>query len=523
MTERSDITVDWGLSPRLIEVALPSTELSNQDAHDTLNSNTLQAGMSDDSLENLDDDVIISSAGKENLGGGTEVGITSTYQNAQVAFGRTDPRSTTVDTVTTAGTNQVICLAATFQTDGVQRGDWVINWTDQSVTEVLEVISQTTLRVRTPSGVAAATDDFAVNDVISVWEVSECSLVGGNHVAVDNVPANINPLFTTFGRFATRTSAASATTSNQDSLNFATYQGKITIDTVGGSAGTTFPIGTEESPVNNLADAQTIANSTGIRVLFFKSAYTFLATDNIDEYTIRGEGPSLTVITLTAGVSSERTQFENCELTGDVGGAINVINCHCEDITNVGSALYETEFRRCLLEPGTVFQLSSTPGLRNIHIRDCDSGSPGDTPVILDYNSADVGMTVRKYAGGLRFQNITTAEEISIDGDGHITVDASCTAGNMALRGDLRYTNNGTGTFTLVDQTTARTVWEQEVETGLTAEELMRVITAAVAGKASGLDILNPVYRDVNDTKDRITATTDASGNRSAVTLNVVK
>ena len=60
------------------------------------------------------------------------------------------------------------------------------------------------------------------------------------------------------------------------------------------------------------------------------------------------------------------------------------------------------------------------------------------------------------------------------------------------------------------------------VETGLTPREAWRVIAAACAGKASGLGTTTAVYRNAEaDSKDRITATVDADGNRTAVTLDV--
>lgn len=58
------------------------------------------------------------------------------------------------------------------------------------------------------------------------------------------------------------------------------------------------------------------------------------------------------------------------------------------------------------------------------------------------------------------------------------------------------------------------------VETSLTVRQAMRIMMAALAGKASGLDTPSVTYRDTNDTKDRITATTDVNGNRTAVTLD---
>ena len=58
------------------------------------------------------------------------------------------------------------------------------------------------------------------------------------------------------------------------------------------------------------------------------------------------------------------------------------------------------------------------------------------------------------------------------------------------------------------------------VETNRTLRQALRIMLAATAGKASGLETTTAVYRDTNDTKDRITATVDADGNRSAVTLD---
>lgn len=56
---------------------------------------------------------------------------------------------------------------------------------------------------------------------------------------------------------------------------------------------------------------------------------------------------------------------------------------------------------------------------------------------------------------------------------------------------------------------------------GLTPRELLRLMAAALLGKASGLDTGAPaVYRDLADTKDRISVTCDEDGNRSAVTLD---
>lgn len=60
------------------------------------------------------------------------------------------------------------------------------------------------------------------------------------------------------------------------------------------------------------------------------------------------------------------------------------------------------------------------------------------------------------------------------------------------------------------------------VETSLTLRQAMRLIAAANAGKLSGAATTTVVVRNaVGDSKDRITATVDSNGNRSAVVLDL--
>lgn len=49
---------------------------------------------------------------------------------------------------------------------------------------------------------------------------------------------------------------------------------------------------------------------------------------------------------------------------------------------------------------------------------------------------------------------------------------------------------------------------------------VMKLMASAILGKASGMATTTAVFRAVDDSKTRITATVDADGNRSAVTLD---
>lgn len=64
--------------------------------------------------------------------------------------------------------------------------------------------------------------------------------------------------------------------------------------------------------------------------------------------------------------------------------------------------------------------------------------------------------------------------------------------------------------------------WTEVIETGLTAAQAMRLITAALAGELSGADTGTVTIRNaVADNADRITATVDGNGNRTAITYDL--
>ncbi len=91
MSIRSDVTIDWSVSPRLLTVLADSTAISIQEIVDTCR-------FLEDSEEGNNYDFLIDAAGKEPLGGTVSVGITATLNNAQIAF------------QARAGPNWVLCI-----------------------------------------------------------------------------------------------------------------------------------------------------------------------------------------------------------------------------------------------------------------------------------------------------------------------------------------------------------------------------------------------------------------------------
>ncbi len=235
MAERSYVTVLWELSPRLVEVAAPaisgggggSDEILIQDLHDTLKSNTLQAGEADDSLNNLDDDPLIDSEGKADLGGGLSVGITARLLDGQIAFeaNYTPEQSGTATSADVAGTS-LTDTSALFITTGVTRGAVIVNFTDQSIAEVLQVNSETQLDHRVlVQGIA---DDWTSGDVYKIWNVVQKEVGGGNILAEDALGADLSPIFPTAFTQVVRTLAVSAALVDGD-ITDQIVEGNITV------------------------------------------------------------------------------------------------------------------------------------------------------------------------------------------------------------------------------------------------------------------------------------------------------
>ncbi len=211
MTTRTDVIVDYGASPRIAEVAAPSIEMSMQDWVDTLRKDE------DAFSTGLGKPKLLDATGKQPLGGGVSVGITVAMQNLKISFeGRTTPAET--GTVTTgsgapvAGTIAFEDTAALFITNGVARGSLVINFTDQSVADVVSVDSE--IQLTTKVLVNGIGNTFDVADIYHVFNIIQVEVSGGNLTAVDDVAAELAPILPTAFTQVVRTASASATITN---------------------------------------------------------------------------------------------------------------------------------------------------------------------------------------------------------------------------------------------------------------------------------------------------------------------
>jgi hypothetical protein len=427
MATRSDISVFWNTSPRLIVIAAPSTEVTIQDLHDTLRDIEDEPGA-------LQYPSLISSAGKEPLGGGVTVGLTSTLNNAQVLFERraTAVTSGTFTSDSTPGRLVIATdTAATFQTDGVLSGYYLVNTADNSHAEVVEVIDENNLLVLSPTG--GTENDYDTGETYFIYENVECSISGGNLVAEDEAGNSISPAFPTFGTFLIRTSSSSATLQELADIQYASFNGGITVDVTSPYSGTNYPNGTPRQPINNIADAVTMATNRGFTTLFILGDITLDdAVPSLNGFTFVGESANKSTIQIDANADVENSEFMTATINGILDGGNVVSDCVIETLNFVDGFITQ-----CVLN-GTI-TLSTQD---DAHFLDCWSGVPGLSTPTIDFSGAGSGLAMRNYNGGITLRNKTGSEPVSVDlNSGQVVVEDTVTAGTIVLRGIGTWTN----------------------------------------------------------------------------------
>lgn len=137
-------------------------------------------------------------------------------------------------------------------------------------------------------------------------------------------------------------------------------------------------------------------------------------------------------------------------------------------------------------------------------------------------NLQAIGNTVAALIGTGQAAGAMRADA-TIGADINVTGELLTTANVAASVWDaLASTYNGAGTLgELVNASGAGgNPWIAPIDGTYTASDILKIIAAALAGKASGGGTPTITIRNLSDTQDVITLTVDASGNRSAVTLD---
>lgn len=434
MASRDDLLVEYNSDPRVVEIAEPSAEIIMQDLVDTLRD-------AEYSFQGMTFKKLINASGKEDLGGGVRVGITVAMQNLLLAFaGRTTPAET--GTVTSnpgspiAGRDTFVDTAADFVAANVQRGSLVINFTDQSIADVVSVDGTDTLTTKTlVNGIG---NTYDTNDVYHVFNIVQVSATGGNLTAVDALQATIAAILPTAFTQVVLTSSASATLQEQIDIQYASFGGEVRVDLLSTHTGTAYPNGTPRQPVNNFTDALAIAQERGFDVIQVIGDATIDSGLDFTDMEFHGQGQNLTLFTLDPAAILINTTFRYAAITGTLDGDSRLIDCNISTLNFVNGLVQD-----CGLAAGTITLAGAEPAM----FVNCFSLVPGGTGSTIDMGGSGQALSMNGFDGVITVINKTGADEASVHlRAGKVILDSTVTNGSLHVRGVGELTDNTTGT-----------------------------------------------------------------------------
>ena len=423
------------LSPRIVEVRPPTTEVTVQELYDDL-----QDLFEEPAFHSFDP--IVVGEGKADLGGGTTVDITATLQNARLMFtGRTTPLE--ANGTCTSDEPRGLTLHATggdFVNNEVYPGCTVLNMTTMSMASVVEVVSGQELRHFKLSG--GTRDTWEIGDSYFVYPNEQCSISGGNLVAVDENFDTIPVIYQSPNVQVVRSSSSSGTLQQQATLEHSSFGDVVMVDVTSEWSGTAFPVGTGLKPVNNMVDALAIALERGFRTFRIRGDIVLTDQDYSKGYAFYGDSPHQTTITIESGANVEECEFHCAHVTGTLDGNNTLCLCSVGDLNYLNGLITQCGLIGTVVLGGGVMA----------SFIDCYSNVPGTDTPIIDMGGSGQALSIRNYNGGIKLTNKSGSDSVSLDiNSGTVELDTTVTAGTVVVRGVGVLEDNSTGTTNVVN------------------------------------------------------------------------
>ena len=338
---------------------------------------------------------------------------------------------------------------------------------------------------------------FLANDwKIKPYEANHVFRVDGNLYAPDGT----SPFIQTDGVFnifleQQVSSLVDSTVAQLAEIQYGAFNNGITVDQnnvtgralpLTGDVESSYPLGTFPYPVDNFPDAKLLADYWGFGTLQLIGSGTATTGDDLDDYTVLGETPSKTILTIEAGAAASGLSIENARLTGTLDGSTIVRQCYVVTLAYVEGMVFQ-----CVLE-GTI----SLSGVEAYFI-DCWSGLPDDAgDPSIDLNGGLTKLNVQSHSGYLMIKDAAGPTDASFDGhvgleNGILEIDSSVTAGNITVRGIGEVINNG-GPAVVVN------------ERNLIQGHKINMMHEFLVGETASTD--DGTYPKVIDVKDPVTA-----------------
>lgn len=218
------------------------------------------------------------------------------------------------------------------------------------------------------------------------------------------------------------------------------YAHRIHIDVTGGAPGTTYPLGTHGNPVNNLADALTLAAKFRCYEIMVMSPLTLYAGASGFKFVGLGESALVNV----NGQALTDVEFERCTVTGDAAacGPLRVIECWVSALANARGVFFNS------------ILLDSLTASGSLRLLDCASGVAGQAVPYVDMMGvAGATFEARRYSGGLDLRGMANVSNVaSVELNGQMILGPTNVQGSISLRGIGTLSDTSGPNFTVSDE-----------------------------------------------------------------------
>jgi len=280
---------------------------------------------------------------------------------------------------------------------------------------------------------------ITIKNLTSATETVAVQIDGGNITLDSTITAG---KFRISGIGTLTNNSTSYTSLNTDGLMSKETLTEITwdavyIDTTNGTSGTAFPIGTAGTPVDNIADARTIANNKNISRYYVKGSITldqsytrweFIGVNSITSDSVNLNGQTISLckfvdLSLSGSCTSSTIQCQRCYLTNVSGIAGSLLDSAVIGTLTLGGA-------------GSILGALQLRG--------------GTTPTIIDVNGANRIFQASLYGGIFQIINSQAGSIVQLGCRWmeSVTLDASNTGGTAILLGNGTLTDNSSMSVT---------------------------------------------------------------------------
>ncbi len=294
-----------------------------------------------------------------------------------------------------------------------------------------------------------------------------------------------------------------STLAEMSEIEYASFNGGITIDVVSGTDSSTYPYGTTAYPCKTILNAAAIGAARGFTILYIIGDLTISSVD-IPYYvggTLIGQGIKNSTVTVDNTIVVNSVVKE-CTVEGTAGNGSNAVfhDCVIGNLNNISLDAHD-----CVLTGTIELNNSITTNFFN-----CTDGVPGSGTPVLEVNDCE-SLGIWNYRGGIKLTNIITpGTNVSFNApSGRLIVDATDIEGSIIARGVGSVTGTTGGTTInqtdLINRDTiSDSVWDESISDHMTGGTTGYLVSTASISGASAQQVWEYVTRTLTS------ATSDA-------------